>query len=314
MVRTLFFISLLCGVAVTGIAAGEKEACPDNSANTATVPLFTFGVVSDVHYSNRKETKSSRHYAASGEKIREAVATFDAANVDFVVSLGDMIDGDVASYADIRPILENAAAPVYGIAGNHDYLGPYGSDVQRHVFEELGIAEPYFCLAKAGFRLLFLDSNDISTYARAKGSPEYEEATRILGRLKEAGAANARSYNGAIGEVQRKWLAGQLDDAARKGERVICLAHMPLMPLEGQFTLWNNARIAGLLQGYPCVKAFLAGHHHKGGSHDFGHIRHFTFQGMIENDDNHYAIVEVYADRLVIRGLGAQQGATLTYL
>lgn len=314
MLRLLILVSLLCGVPASGFAAGRECGGPSGPAVSGEAPLFTFGVVTDVHYSNIKETWAARHYAESGKKLREAVAAFNRAHVDFIVSLGDMIDGDIESYAEIRPILEGSAVPVYKILGNHDYLGPYGSEEQRRVLEELGISEPYFSVVRNGYRLLFLDSNDISVYARAKESPEYGEAFSILDSLNRCGAVNARQYNGAIGEVLRKWMARELAGAESRGERVICFAHMPLMPLGGQFTLWNNAQIVTLLQGYSCVTAFLAGHHHKGGSHRFGSVRHFTFQGMIEGPDNHYAIVEVYPDKLVIRGYGAQRDETLCWL
>ncbi|MCM1300424.1 MAG: metallophosphoesterase [Alistipes senegalensis] len=286
----------------------------DGSAVSAESPLFTFGVVTDVHYSSVKETWAARHYTESEEKLREAVATFNRAHVDFVVSLGDMIDGDVGSYAVIRPILEQSAAPVYKILGNHDYLEPYGSEEQRHVLEVLGISDPYFSVSRNGYRLLFLDSNDLSVYARAKDSPEYEEAVALLDSLKRSGAANARQYNGAIGKAQRAWLVRELSAAESRGERVICFAHMPLMPPAGQFTLWNNMQIAALLQKYACVRAFLAGHHHKGGVARFGSVLHFTFQGMIEGLDNHYAIVEVYPEKFVIRGYGVQPDETICWL
>lgn len=52
----------------------------------------------------------------------------------------------------------------------------------------------------------------------------------------------------------------------------------------------------------------------KGGAHRFGSVLHFIFQGMIEGPDNHYAIVEVYPDKLVIRGYGAQRDETLRWL
>lgn len=197
MLRLLMLVSLLCGAPASGFAAGrecggrERPDRPDGLAVSAESPLFTFGVVTDVHYSNVKETWAARRYAESGEKLREAVAAFNRAHVDFVVSLGDMIDGDIGSYAVIRPILEGSAAPVYKILGNHDYLGPYGSEEQRRVLEELGISEPYFSVVRNGCRLLFLDSNDISVYARAKESPEYAEAAALLDSLKRSGAANA---------------------------------------------------------------------------------------------------------------------------
>ena len=314
MFRFLSFIILLSGTFLSGTTSEKENRCPDKPSISDIAPLFTFGVVTDVHYSSLKETKSTRHYIESKEKLRESIDTFNKTHVDFVVVLGDLIDGDLESYADIRPILESTKAPVYKILGNHDYLGPYGSDEQQRVLNELTISTPYFSVIKKGYRLLFLDSNDLSVYARAKESPEYREALDSLDRLKKSGAANAQRYNSAIGTAQRNWLDCELTEAENKKEHVICFAHMPLLPLEGMFTLWNNVQIADKLQKHPCVKAFLAGHHHKGGCHSFGHIRHFIFQGMIEGTDNHYAIVEVYSDKLVIRGYGAQPSATLPYL
>lgn len=210
MLRLLILVSLLCGAPASGFAAGrecggrERPDRPDGLAVSAESPLFTFGVVTDVHYSNVKETWAARRYAESGEKLREAVAAFNRAHVDFVVSLGDMIDGDIGSYAVIRPILEGSAAPVYKILGNHDYLGPYGSEEQRRVLEELGISEPYFSVVRNGYRLLFLDSNDISVYARAKESPEYAEAAALLDSLKRSG----RGERPAIQRCGRKSAAG----------------------------------------------------------------------------------------------------------
>lgn len=307
--RNLILAALLCGNGAPGFADGGNGRCEV----PAEVPLFSFGVITDVHYSNRKEPLGTRRYAESGDKLREAIDAFNAMNVDFVVSLGDMIDGDIESYADIRPIMESSRVPVYKIPGNHDFLGPYGSARQQRVLDELGISEPYFSVVRNGCRLLFLDSNDISVYARSEESAEYAEASEILDDLKNRGIANARLYNGAFGALQREWIAGELAAAGSRGETVICLAHIPLMPLDGKFTLWNNRQVADMLMQYACVKAFLAGHHHAGGIHSFGHIRHFTFQGMIEGSENHYAVVEVYRDRLVIRGYGAQPGATLEY-
>lgn len=307
--RNLILASLLFGRVVSGFADGGNGRCalPDEA------PIFSFGVITDVHYSNLKAPWGTRRYAESGEKLREAMGAFHAMNVDFVVSLGDMIDGDIESYADIRPILDSSCVPVYKILGNHDFLGPYGSARQQRVLDELGICEPYFSVVKSGCRLLFLDSNDISVYARPEESAEYREASGILDDLKKEGIANARLYNGAIGALQQEWIARELAAAGSRGETVICLAHMPLMPQDGKFTLWNNRAVADLLMRHGCVKAFLAGHHHQGGCHAFDRIPHFTFQGMIEGSDNRYAVVEVYRDKLVIRGYGAQPGATLEY-
>lgn len=321
MFRPLTILLALYAVtfAESGAAAAPHRETPRETPrelhrepDTTGMPLFSFGVITDVHYSTLKPTKGTRHYAASEAKVREAVETFEAAGVDFVVSLGDMIDGDIESYARIDAELRRLPVPIYAVAGNHDFTGPYGSDTQRRVMEELGLRESGYSVVKRGWRLLFLDSNSCSTYARAAGTADYAEAAALFRSLQHAGRANAEHYNGGLGERQRAWLAGQLDEAERRGEAVICLTHMPLLPLDGKFTLWDNRQTAALLESHPCVKAYLAGHHHAGGCGRLGNVFHFTFQGMIEGEQNHYAIVEVYADRLVIRGYGAQPDATAT--
>ena len=56
MLRLLMLVSLLCGAPASGFAAGrecggrERPDRPDGLAVSAESPLFTFGVVTDVHY------------------------------------------------------------------------------------------------------------------------------------------------------------------------------------------------------------------------------------------------------------------------
>ena len=287
---------------------------PDNAAAESGKPLFSFGVVTDVHYSNRKAPSANRHYGDSKRKLAEAVAAFNAAHVDFTVSLGDLTDNDIESYPDIAAVLEAAEAPVHRIAGNHDFPVPFDALRREEFFRTVGIAEPRFSRVRNGCRLLFLDANDIAVYAHAEGTPARTEAEALLARLTAEGAANARRYNGAVGAAQQAWLVRELRTAEAAGERVICLCHMPVLPLLGRYTLWNNLEIAGILSEHSCVKAFLAGHHHPGGYGVYEGVHHVTFQGMVEGTENHYAIVEVYPDRLVIRGFGAEKNRTLHYL
>ena len=85
-------------------------------------PLVTFGVVTDVHYSNVNEMRINRYYKLSKEKLIEAVNTFNQQNVDFTVVLGDVIDGDIDSYADIKTVFASLKKPVYKVFGNHDFF------------------------------------------------------------------------------------------------------------------------------------------------------------------------------------------------
>ena len=66
-----------------------------------------------------------------------------------------------------------------------------------------------------------------------------------------------------------------------------------------------------MLSEYPCVRAFLAGHHHTGGYGVYRGVHHLTFRGMVEGPENKFAIVEVYPDKLVVRGFGTEEHRTL---
>lgn len=303
-------LSLLALFLLPGLCA----ASPAPAADAPEAPLFSVGIVTDVHYSNRKEPANNRYYGASKRKLEEAVATFNDAHVDWVVSLGDLIDCEIDSYADIAPILGSAAAPVLKIAGNHDFPVPFDEERQRVFSRTMGLDRPYFSVVRAGFRLLFLDGNEVSIYAHAEGSPQHAAGEKMLAELTAEGASNARHYNGALGGEQLAWLMRELEEATAARQQVVCFCHMPALPLLGRYTLWNNLSVAALLEAAPCVKAYLSGHHHPGGWGTYGNVHYVTFQGMIEGPDNHYAIVEVYPEKLVIRGFGAEKSRTLEFL
>ena len=69
--------------------------CLDSPAVDAADPaenrLLRFGVVTDVHYADA-DTKGSRHYRDSLQKLRLAIDTFNRREVVLVVELGDLID------------------------------------------------------------------------------------------------------------------------------------------------------------------------------------------------------------------------------
>jgi 3',5'-cyclic AMP phosphodiesterase CpdA len=276
-------------------------------------PLATVGIVTDLHYNRSKEVRNNRYYTLSAIKLAQAVDTFNKEKVDLVACLGDIIDSDLDSYDDLAAILERLDSPVFKILGNHDFLGPYGSPVQDRVLERLGITRTCFDTCHGKVRLIFLDSNDISVYSRAAGTPERALADSILASLKESGSPLARQYNGTIGAGQLEWLENTLAEAQAKGQTVIVLGHMPLLPDNIKASQWNGRETDSVLQRYSCVKAMLSGHHHHGAEAVSGHIVYHTFKGMIEGPENSFAIVRIYKDKLEIKGFGREGSQTIQY-
>lgn len=259
-----------------------------------------FGVVTDIHYSNIKPVKGTRIYKKSLAKLQEASDTFARRKVDFVVCLGDVIDGDPDSYNEIKDIFDSSEVPIYRILGNHDFVGPYGSKAQKELIKLLEVPEMPYSVRRNNFLLLFLDSNRISCHSLSPHSDEMH----LIDDFRKDLNSNFRNWNGAFGKDQMKWLSVQLRNAERKGLDVICFAHMPLLPVKSEFSAWDGDDILAILHAHPCVKAYICGHHHKGDITVSGNIIHAMMQGMVENESNHFSIITISKNSICIEGFG----------
>lgn len=67
-----------------------------------------------------------------------------------------------------------------------------------------------------------------------------------------------------------------------------------------------------VLEPYTCVKAWFNGHDHKGNYGVQEGMHYATLHGMVDTPDtNAYALVEVYADRIVVVGSGRETSRSL---
>jgi hypothetical protein len=132
-------------------------------------------------------------------------------------------------------------------------------------------------------------------------------ATAQYEEMKKQGFNNAAIWNGGIGEKQFEWLKKRLQKAEQSKQKVILFCHWPLLPENGT-QLWNNREALNLINSYNCVIAWISGHHHAGHYEKTGNIHHLTMKGMVEaQSDTSCGIVEVYPDRLWLKGYGDQK-------
>jgi hypothetical protein len=83
--------------------------------------LLRFGIIADGQYANI-DNNGSRRYREAAEKLREATAALNQHRLDFIVDVGDKVEG--MAKADLPMILEiyqSADAPVLHAVGNHDF-------------------------------------------------------------------------------------------------------------------------------------------------------------------------------------------------
>jgi predicted MPP superfamily phosphohydrolase len=270
--------------------------------------LFSFGIIADVQYADI-EKNGKRDYRNSLAKLEKCITEFNNHDLTFIISLGDLIDRNYDSYDKPLSILQNSIAPVYHVIGNHEFSveDKYKKDIRKRLNNRKG----YFDLEMGDVVFIILDGTAFSTFANAKGSKAYELAKSQYEEMEKQEFNNATTWNGGIGEKQYNWLRKSLEKADQSHRKVILFCHWPLLPENGT-QLWNNKAVLDLINGYNCVIAWISGHHHAGHYEKVGKIHHLTINGMVEaREATSCGIMEVYTDKLMLKGYGDQKDFVL---
>jgi manganese-dependent ADP-ribose/CDP-alcohol diphosphatase len=179
----------------------------------------------------------------------------------------------------------------------------------------------------SGTRFVVLDSYDIALLHRcSQTSAKHQRAVELL-RLNnpenfQANNSNSPeglvgvgkrfvAFNGGVGPLQLEWLHSTLEQSRKDNERVIVVSHQPILPgsTNPVCLMWNYREVLLVLRQYSdVVLASFSGHAHTGGYQrdDKSGIHFRVFEAVLENPHPHktYAMVDVHADRIHIRGFG----------
>lgn len=297
--RRRFIHTSAATLAAGTVGAAEEEA-----------PLFSIGLIADAQYVDA-DPGGIRHYRNSIKKLGSAVNSINEAAVDFSIHLGDLIDRDFESFDQILEPLSQLKSSVIQIPGNHDFSVP--DDKKPEVFGKLGMTQPYHSFSKGGFRFVFLDGTEVSTFAHPRDSDVFKEATAILKEFEAEGRKNAKSWNGTISKVQLAWLKGELAAARVVGEKVIISCHYPILP-DNSHNLWSDREVLAVIDQFPgTVAAWFNGHNHAGNYAERNGVHYVTVQGMVDTEDtNAFAVLEVSPELLKIRGSGRVPSRSMT--
>jgi len=174
-------------------------------------------------------------------------------------------------------------------------------------------------------RFVVLDTYDIAILQRcSKSSRKHQSAKEILARNNPnypqeenspegMEGVNKRfvAFNGGVDKPQLQWLQETLQQARDAQEKVIILSHQPILPGSSSpvCLVWNYDEVLAVLREYSdVVVVSLSGHAHKGGyERDEESGIHFrVIEAALESPSpiKTYGMVDMYDDRLVIRGFG----------
>jgi 3',5'-cyclic AMP phosphodiesterase CpdA len=301
---------LAAGGAAAWFGSGRWSAAAESAG--AKNPALSFGIISDVQYQDIPP-QNKRSYRDSLKKLEQCVEEFRGLKPDFIIQLGDLINGEFASYDAVLPICDKLPSPLYHVLGNHDLAVETENKAKvlaRLGPDRLGEGKGWYDFTRAGWRFVVLNGNDISL--AAPGAEERKAAEAMLADLRKRKAENATVWNGAVGPRQLEWLKKTLASAAAAGEKAIVFCHFPLLP-GGNSTLWNAAEVIAALDAGTCVVAYISGHVHSGDYVENGGIHYLTVKGMVENDPTAFALMEVLPDSLRETGFGREPGRTLKF-
>jgi manganese-dependent ADP-ribose/CDP-alcohol diphosphatase len=278
----------------------ELQAGP----GTEPAPLFSFGLLGDPQYVDA-DPAGSRHYRASLGKLRSCVEQLNREALEVVVTVGDLIDRDFASFAPVNEIYAGLKTEHRCVLGNHDFS--VADTEKEKVPAALGMTARYLSDTRKGWRMIRLDGTELAPYAHPKGTALHRFAQDQWKTVQASGKKNARSYNGGMGEKQMRWLRQELKDAAEKGQRVLLFNHFPVLPVGAVHNLWNDQELIDVLEAHPHVVAYFNGHQHQGGYHLRKGIHYLNVKGMVETaKETAFSIVKVYPDHLEVHGYGLE--------
>jgi manganese-dependent ADP-ribose/CDP-alcohol diphosphatase len=269
--------------------------------------------------------------------------TIDGKCQDIVGHGGDQVpEGVDAGHMSIDHVLEALSAyqsgPMIHTYGNHclynldrkqlgDKLG------LKFVEESCGALVGYSHYVRDGIRFVVLDTYDIAIMQRCERTcQKRKEASKILSKNNPNYPANMNSpeglegnekrfvgFGGGVGSIQLSWLRQTLDEARTAGEKVIIVSHQPILPGSSNpvCLVWNFDEVLEVLRDFgDIVVASFSGHAHKGGySRDPQSGIHFrVIEAVLEScPEKTYAIMDVYDDRLILRGYGHCESAVYDF-
>jgi manganese-dependent ADP-ribose/CDP-alcohol diphosphatase len=268
-------------------------------------------VIADVQYGNKPDHEERRYRSALGH-LGGVLAGLP--RVEGLIQLGDLIDGyredPAASAFDLEAVLaplEARGQSLWHVVGNHDLrVGRSG------LLARLGLDSAWYSLGTGGWRVIVLDTMQVSAAGRAPDEPEAlaGEAWQLAHPVEEH--PRARVWNGAVDVDQLEWLEGELAQAQTRGEPVLALGHHPLRAeasLES-YLCWNAEEVAEVLEGSPATVAYLAGHDHAGGYARMNGVHHLTLPAVLDGPNG--VLLQLEPECLRVTGIGAAPDRVLT--
>ena len=265
--------------------------------------MVRFGVIADPQYADQ-DPRGKRHYRESIQKLKDSIKDLNDRSLDFVVTLGDVIDTGYESFEKIMPLYDKLKAPCHFVLGNHDF--DVAEKDKSKVLGAMKLKKSYHSQSMKGWRFIYLDSTEVSLFRYPKDHPRHLEAQKMHKKVESEKLPQAYTWNSGISQDQIEWFKKELTAAEKSKQSVIVFNHNPVCPKDAH-NLWNAEEVVKIISQNKHVVAYMNGHNHKGNYAEHKGCHYVNFKGMVETKDTTaYAVVECFSDRIEIDGLGVE--------
>ena len=142
-------------------------------------PLIRFGVIADPQYAPLPPNPAlNRHFEKSLGKLDEAIGVFNAHDLAFVVTLGDLVDRGYENFDAVLARYERLTHESILLPGNHDFL--VAPEQLPEVHRRLSMPAPYHHFSRNGLRFVVIDGSEESLFAAPEGDPRRARAETRL--------------------------------------------------------------------------------------------------------------------------------------
>lgn len=303
LLLTVLLILPANGIAQSAVNTGNHK---HDSHENGTSAVLKIGIFTDCQYCDC-EVSGKRNYRLSLKKLDSCIAVFNSLPLDAVFHLGDMIDHSYTSFDSVLPRFRSFKAPLNLVLGNHDYM--IKNKRKPGLISRLGMPGGYYMVELGGWDFVVLNGNDLSYFA-PQDRQKKDERNDMVSDLYLNFHFNGMPWNGGIGKEQIRWLEEKLKNADSAGRNVIVCCHFPLFSKEDHL-LFNNSEVFNLISQHPSVKAYFNGHYHSGGYTEKEGIHFVNFKGMVDTEENTFAVVTLRNDSILIQGYGREKSRKL---
>lgn len=257
--------------ALTLAGLGCESLAAQNVDSRAALRI---GLLTDIHYAD-KEPANTRFYRQSIDKMNETVEHFNAANLNFVIELGDLIDAAPSVEQEIEWLKTIEARYARLRASRHYVLGNHCVDTltKKEFAAHTKAVASHYSFEQGGVQFVVLDAC-----------------------FKEDGTPYARKNF----HWQDSWIPAQqvvwLHDLLSKADMPTVVFTHQRLDHDEKHCVKNAGEVRSTLEKHGNVLAVFQGHSHKNDYQEISGIHYTTLVAMVDGqtaEDSGYGMLEI---------------------